>query len=109
MATFAYRIRTTRKNALTKVFIRFNVDRKTSFYVETQYLVLSDAWDDKRQGMKSRFAYTDDFTEQQGRELMKNLAEMRSFILGEIAKDPEHPMTKSSLIWDILKRCSTQN
>ena len=97
MATFAYRIRTTRKNALTKVFIRFNVDRKTSFYVETQYLVLSDAWDDKRQGMKSRFAYTDDFTEQQGRELMKNLAEMRSFILGEIAKDPEHPMTKSRL------------
>ena len=81
MATFAYRIRTTRKNALTKVFIRFNVDRKTSFYVETQYLVLSDAWDDKRQGMKSRFTYTDDFTEQQGRELMKNLAEMRSFIL----------------------------
>lgn len=97
MATFAYRIRTTRKNALTKVFIRFNVDRKTSFYVETQYLVLSDAWDDKRQGMKSRFTYTDDFTEQQGRELMKNLAEMRSFILGEIAKDPEHPMAKSRL------------
>ena len=60
MATFAYRIRTTRKNALTKVFIRFNVDRKTSFYVETQYLVLSDAWDDKRQGMKSRFAYKSD-------------------------------------------------
>lgn len=28
---------------------------------------------------------------------MKNLAEMRSFILGEIAKDPEHPMTKSRL------------
>lgn len=28
---------------------------------------------------------------------MKNLAEMRSFILGEIAKDPEHPMTKSKL------------
>lgn len=97
MATFAYRIRTTRKNALTKVFIRFNVDRKISFYVETQYLVLSDAWDDKRQSMKSRFAYTDDFTEQQGRELMKNLAEMRSFILGEMAKDPEHPMTKSKL------------
>lgn len=28
---------------------------------------------------------------------MKNLAEMRSFILGEIAQDPEHPMTKSRL------------
>lgn len=97
MATFAYRIRTTRKSVLTKVFIRFNVDRKTSFYAETQYLVLSDAWDDKRQSMKSRFAYTDVFTEQQGRELMRNLSEMRSFILGEIAKDPEHPMTKTRL------------
>lgn len=63
MATFAYRIRTTRKSVLTKVFIRFNVDRKTSFYAETQYLVLSDAWDDKRQGMKSRFAYTNINTE----------------------------------------------
>ena len=97
MATFAYRIRTIRKNVLTKVFIRFNVDRATSFYAETQYLVLSDAWDDKRQCMKSRFAYTDDFSEQQGRVLMKNLAEMRSFILGVIAKDPEHPMTKPKL------------
>lgn len=97
MATFAYRIRTTRKSVLTKVFIRFNVDRKTSFYAETQYLVSSDTWDDKRQGMKSRLVYTDDFTEQQGRELMRNLSEMRSFILGEIAKNTEHPMTKTRL------------
>lgn len=33
MATFSYRIRTTRKGILTKVLIRFNVDRHTSFYV----------------------------------------------------------------------------
>ena len=82
MATFAYKTRTTRKNALTKVYIRFNVDRHTSFYVETQYLVWSDAWDNKKQSVKSRFAFTDDFSEQQGRELMKNLSELRSFILG---------------------------
>ena len=97
MATFAYKTRTTRKNALTKVYIRFNVDRHTSFYVETQYLVWSDAWDNKKQSVKSRFAFTDDFSEQQGRELMKNLSELRSFILGEITKDPEHAMTKTKL------------
>ena len=97
MATFAYKTRTTRKNALTKVYIRFNVDRHTSFYVETQYLVWSDAWDNKKQSVKSRFAFTDDFSEQQGRELMKNLSELRSFILGEIANDPEHAMTKTKL------------
>ena len=41
--------------------------------------------------------FTDDFTEQQGRELTKNLAELRSHILGEITKDPEHAMTKTRL------------
>lgn len=97
MATFAYKTRTTRKNALTKVYIRFNVDRHTSFYIGTQYLVLSDAWDNKKQAVKSRFAFTDAFTEQQGRELMKNLSELRSFILGEMTKDPEHAMTKTKL------------
>ena len=40
---------------------------------------------------------TDDFTEQQGRELTKNLSELRSHILGGIAKDPEHAMTKTRL------------
>ena len=97
MATFSYRIRTTRKGILTKVLIRFNVDRHTSFYADTQYLVLSDAWDDKKQTVKSRFTFTDDFTEQHGRELTKNLSELRSHILGEIAKDPEHAMTKTRL------------
>ena len=47
MATFTYKTRTMRKNVLTKVYIRFNVDRHTSVYVETQYLVWSDAWDNK--------------------------------------------------------------
>ena len=60
MATFSYRIRTTKKSALTKVYIRFNVDRKTSFYAETQYLVFSGAWDDKKQTVKNRYAFTDD-------------------------------------------------
>mgnify|MGYP000464826037 CR=1 FL=1 len=60
-------------------------------------MVLTDAWDNKRQTVKSRFTFTDDFTEQQGRELTKNLSELRSHILGEIAKDPEHAMTKTRL------------
>ena len=97
MATFAYRIRTTKKSTLTKVYLRFNVDRHTSFYAESQYVVWADAWDNKKQAVKSRYAFTDDFTEQQGRELMKNLSELRSFILGEMAKDPEHAMTKTKL------------
>jgi len=97
MAGFRFRIRSAQKNKLVKVQILFTVGRGNQFYTDTQYLVLTDAWNNKTQGVKSRFAYTDDFTEQQGRELMKDLAEMRSFILGEIAKDPEHPMTKSRL------------
>ena len=97
MATFSYRIRTTKKSALTKVYIRFNVDRKTSFYAETQYLVFSGAWDDKKQTVKNRYSFTADFTEQQGRELTAKLAELRSFILGEMAKDPKHAMTKTKL------------
>lgn len=97
MATFCYRIRSTQKNKLVKVQILFTVGRGNQFYVDSQHLVLTDAWDSKRQTVKSRYAFTDDFTEQQGRELMKNLSELRSFILGEMAKDPEHAMTKTKL------------
>ena len=85
------------KNKLAKVQIHFTVGRGNQFYADTQYLVLTDAWDNKRQTVKSRYTAVEDFTEQQGRELMKNLSELRSFILGEIAKDPEHAMTKTKL------------
>ncbi|MDO5384368.1 MAG: phage integrase SAM-like domain-containing protein [Rikenellaceae bacterium] len=97
MAGFRFCIRSTQKNKLVKVQILFTVARGNQFYADTQFLVLTDAWNNKTQGVKSRFAYADDFTEQQGRELMKNLAEMRSFILGEIAKDPKYPMSKPRL------------
>ena len=97
MATFCYRVRSTQKNKLVKVQIHFTVGRGNQFYADTQYLVLTDAWDSKRQTVKSRYTAVEDFTEQQGRELMKNLSELRSFILGEIAKDPEHAMTKTKL------------
>lgn len=97
MAGFRFCIRSTQKNKLVKVQMLFTVARGNQFYADTQFLVLTDAWNNKTQGVKSRFAYADDFTEQQGRELMKNLAEMRSFILGEIAKDPKYPMSKPRL------------
>ena len=97
MASFCYRIRSTQKNNLVKIQILFTVGRGNQFYVDSQYMVLTDAWDNKRQTVKSRFTFTDDFTEQQGRELTKNLSELRSHILGEIAKDPEHAMTKTRL------------
>lgn len=97
MASFCYRIRSTQKNKLVKIQVLFTVGRGNQFYVDSQYMVLTDAWDNKRQTVKSRFTFTDDFTEQQGRELTKNLSELRSHILGEIAKDPEHAMTKTRL------------
>ena len=97
MATFCYRVRSTQKSKLVKVQIHFTVGRGNQFYADTQYMVLTDAWDNKRQTVKSRYTAVEDFTEQQGRELMKNLSELRSFILGEIAKDPEHAMTKTKL------------
>ncbi len=97
MATFCYRMRSTQKNKLAKIQILFTVGRRNQFYADSQYLVLTDAWDSKRQTVKSRYTFTDDFTEQHGRELMKNLSELRSFILGEMAKDPEHAMTKTKL------------
>ena len=97
MASFCYRVRSTQKNKLVKVQIHFTVGRGNQFYADTQYLVLTDAWDNKRQTVKSRYNAVEDLTEQQGRELMKNLSELRSFILGEIAKDPEHAMTKTKL------------
>ena len=97
MATFCYRVRSTKKNKLAKVQIHFTVGRGNQFYADTQYLVLTDAWDNKRQTVKSRYTAVEDFTEQQGRELMKNLSELRSFILGEIAKDPERTMTRTKL------------
>ena len=97
MATFCYRVRSTQKSKLVKVQIHFTVGRGNQFYADTQYMVLTDAWDNKRQTVKSRYTAVEDFTEQQGRELMKNLSELRSFILGEIAKDSEHAMTKTKL------------
>ena len=84
MASFCYRIRSTQKNKLVKIQILFTVGRGNQFYVDSQYMVLTDAWDNKRQTVKSRFTFTDDFTEQQGRELTKNLSELRSHILGEM-------------------------
>ena len=71
MASFCYRIRSTQKNKLVKIQILFTVGRGNQFYVDSQYMVLTDAWDNKRQTVKSRFTFTDDFTEQQGRELTK--------------------------------------
>ena len=97
MATFCYRIRSTQKSKLVKVQIHFTVGRGNQFYADTQYMVLTDAWDNKRQTIKSRYTAVEGFSEQQGRELMKNLSELRSFILGEIARDPEHAMTKTKL------------
>lgn len=97
MATFCYRIRSTLKNKLVKIQLLFTVGRGNQFYVNTQYAVLTDAWDNKKQTVKNRYAFTDDFTEQQGRELTAKLAELRSFILSEMAKDPEHAMTKTKL------------
>ena len=82
MATFCYRIRSTQKNKLVKIQLLFTVGRGNQFYVDTQYVVLTDAWDNKKQTVKNRYAFTDDFTEQQGRELTARLAELRSFILG---------------------------
>ena len=67
MASFCYRIRSTQKNKLVKIQILFTVGRGNQFYVDSQYMVLTDAWDNKRQTVKSRFTFTDDFTEQQGR------------------------------------------
>ena len=84
MASFCYRIRSTQKNKLVKIQVLFTVGRGNQFYVDSQYMVLTDAWDNKRQTVKSRFTFTDDFTEQQGRELTKNLSELRSHILGEM-------------------------
>lgn len=72
MASFCYRIRSTQKNKLVKIQILFTVGRGNQFYADCQYMVLTDAWDNKRQTVKSRFTFTDDFTEQQGRELTKN-------------------------------------
>lgn len=71
MASFCYRIRSTQKNKLVKIQILFTVGRGNQFYVDSQYMVLTDAWDNKRQTVKSRFTFTDDFTEQQGRELTR--------------------------------------
>ena len=97
MASFCYRIRSTQKNKLVKIQIFFTVGRGNQFYADSQYMVLTDAWDNKRQTVKSRYSFTDDFTEQQGRDLTAKLAELRSFIFGEMAKDPEHAMTKTKL------------
>lgn len=97
MASFSYKIRTTKMEQLTKILIRFNVGHAISFYVDSQYLVWADAWDDKRQAMKARFSYPYEFSEQQGRLLMKNLTDLRSYILGRITDDPDSEMTKSRL------------
>lgn len=71
MASFCYRIRSTQKNKLVKIQILFTVGRGNQFYADCQYMVLTDAWDNKRQTVKSRFTFTDDFTEQQGRRLTR--------------------------------------
>ena len=63
MASFCYRIRSTQKNKLVKIQILFTVGRGNQFYVDSQYMVLTDAWDNKRQTVKSRFTFTDDFTD----------------------------------------------
>ena len=87
MASFCYRIRSTQKNKLVKIQILFTVGRGNQFYADCQYMVLTDAWDNKRQTVKSRFTFTDDFTEQQGRELTKNLA---AFPLFARCASPSH-------------------
>ena len=55
MASFCYRIRSTQKHKLDKIQILFTVGRGNQFYADCQYMVLTDAWDNKRQTVKSRF------------------------------------------------------
>ncbi len=57
MASFCYRIRSTQKNKLVKIQILFTVGRGNQFYADCQYMVLTDAWDNKRQTVKSRFRH----------------------------------------------------
>ena len=47
MASFCYRIRSTQKNKLVKIQVLFTVGRGNQFYVDSQYMVLTDAWDNK--------------------------------------------------------------
>lgn len=97
MASFSYRVRSTVKNTFAKVFVRFNVDKSTSFYVDSGYTVLTDAWSDKTQGIKIRYSFTDDFTAKMGLDLTTNLAGLRSFILQSISEDAGNEMTKAKL------------
>lgn len=97
MASFSYRVRSAKKNAFAKIHIRFNIDRATSFYADSGLMVLTDAWSDKTQGVKSRYAYTDDFTAQMGLKLTNELAGLRSFILKAMTEDAGNDMAKAKL------------
>lgn len=48
MATFCYRIRSIQRNKLVKIQILFTVGRGNQFYIDSQYWVLTDTWDNKR-------------------------------------------------------------
>lgn len=97
MASFRYYVRSAKKNKLAKIQILFTVGRGNQFYVDSQLMVLTDAWSDKTQGIKSRYSFPDDYTSDMGIDLTNKLADMRSFILKSITNLADIEMTKSRL------------
>ncbi|MDR0509555.1 MAG: hypothetical protein LBH06_00500 [Rikenellaceae bacterium] len=95
MATFRYCIRSTKRNKLAKIQLLFTVRRGNQFYADSGFLVLTDAWSDKMQSIKPRYAFTDNFTAKMGAGLVARLADLRSFILRAMSEDAAGEMTKS--------------
>lgn len=97
MATLKYVVRTTQKNKLAKVYVRLYEGKEYDITTFTGYLVLAESWNNKTQSFRTRFAFVDDFTEQEARNMQNNFEDLRNVILKAINSKGDKGITKTWL------------
>lgn len=95
MATLKYLVRTTQKNKLAKVYVRIYEGKEYDITTFTGYLVLAEGWNNKTQSFRPRFAFVDNFTEQEARNMQNNFEDLRNVIIKAINSKGGKEVTKA--------------
>ncbi len=97
MPSIKFIIRTTQKTKLAKVYVRLYEGKAYDFNASAGYYVMPDSWSNKTQSFKPRFKFSDEFTEQQARDMENKFEDLRNLILKAVNNNRDKPIDKSWL------------
>lgn len=86
MATIRFYTRTKSGTKLATVFLRFVIARETDIRVSTPYRIVPSYWNDKKQCLRQRILFNEEFTEEQASEVEETFTGLKKFIMLEHMK-----------------------